>query len=155
MARASCGNAHALGRPNSGGDLLLSASRPRCWRDARRVVAALTALCVRGAQQRATLRREIACFHTNQQRMRYSYFRRLGLYIGRGVVESGCTRSVTQRLKRPGARRLKNHAHRMAQLRTAYLNDYLDDIGKFMLAASSTKSHHTRDARVCAFCSPI
>jgi len=51
------------------------------------------------------------------------------------VVESGCKRIVTQRLKLPGARWLRNHAHLMAQLRAAYLNDYLDDIGKFLLAA--------------------
>jgi hypothetical protein len=62
-----------------------------------------------------------------------------------GVVESGCKRIVTQRLKLPGARWLRHHAHLMAQLRAAYLNDYLDNLDKFMLVAEPTKSHHTLD----------
>jgi len=85
--------------------------------------------------QRTCRRTTSDYFQDNRLRIRYGAFRRKGYFIGSGVVESGCKRIVTQRLKRPGARWLRNHAHLMAQLRAAYLNDYLDDIGKFMPAA--------------------
>jgi len=86
-------------------------------------------------EQRTCRRTTIGYFQDNRLRIRYGEFRRKGYFIGSGVVESGCKRIVTQRLKLPGARWLRNNAHLMAQLRAAYLNDYLDDIGKFMLAA--------------------
>jgi hypothetical protein len=43
-------------------------------------------------------------FKTNAQRMRYGYFRQLGLFVGSGVVEAGCKAIVGQRLKLSGMR---------------------------------------------------
>lgn len=43
-------------------------------------------------------------FTTNAQRMRYGYFRKLGLFVGSGVVEAGCKAVVGQRLKLSGMR---------------------------------------------------
>ena len=43
-------------------------------------------------------------FETNQQRMRYSYFRSLGIFVGSGAVEAGCRAVVAQRLKLSGMR---------------------------------------------------
>jgi len=77
----------------------------------------------------------IRYFEDNRPRIRYGEFRRKGYFIGSGVVESGCKRIVAQRLRLPGARWRNPHDHLMAQLRAAYLNNYLDDIAKYMLAA--------------------
>jgi hypothetical protein len=41
----------------------------------------------------------LAYFKTNAQRMRYGYFRKLGLFIGSGTVEAGCKSVIGQRLK--------------------------------------------------------
>jgi hypothetical protein len=92
------------------------------------VVAAMTTLNHGGAKRRETLTREIAYFTNNQQRMRYAYFSRLGLYIGSGVVESGCKMVVTRRMKVSGARWSAERAQAILCLRCAYLTrpDLLD-----------------------------
>jgi len=46
----------------------------------------------------------LAYFKTNAHRMRYRYFRELGLFIGSGVVEAGCKSVIGQRLKLSGMR---------------------------------------------------
>lgn len=96
----------------------------------RRVVAAMAALAARGSERRKILVREITYFRTNQQRMRYSYFRRLGLYIGSGVVESGCKQVVTRRMKVSGASWHPQRAQAILCLRCAYLTrtDLLDQV---------------------------
>jgi len=46
--------------------------------------------------------REFGYFDTNRHRMKYEYFRLLGLCVGSGVVEAGCRSVIGQRLKRSG-----------------------------------------------------
>ena len=43
-------------------------------------------------------------FKTNAHRMRYRYFRELGMFVGSGVVEAGCKSVIGQRLKLSGMR---------------------------------------------------
>ncbi|MGH3620417.1 MAG: ISKra4 family transposase [Sciscionella sp.] len=43
-------------------------------------------------------------FTTNTQRMRYTYFRELGMFVGSGAVEAGCKAVIGQRLKLSGMR---------------------------------------------------
>jgi hypothetical protein len=43
-------------------------------------------------------------FTTNAHRMRYAYFRELGMFVGSGAVEAGCKAVVGQRLKLSGMR---------------------------------------------------
>jgi hypothetical protein len=95
-----------------------------------RVVAAMAALAARGSERRKILVREVAYFRTNQQRMRYSYFRRLGLSSGSGVVESGCKHVVTRRMKVSGASWHPQRAQAILCLRCAYLTrtDLLDQV---------------------------
>jgi hypothetical protein len=54
--------------------------------------------------QTDVLRRALSYFETNRHRMRYGYFRRLGTFVGSGVVEAGCKTIVHQRLKQSGMR---------------------------------------------------
>jgi len=44
----------------------------------------------------------VAYFETNAHRMRYSYYRKLGMFVGSGVVEAGCKSVLGARLKRSG-----------------------------------------------------
>lgn len=46
--------------------------------------------------------REHGYFEKNQERMRYQSFLARGYHIGSGVIESGCKRLVTQRMKEAG-----------------------------------------------------
>jgi hypothetical protein len=43
-------------------------------------------------------------FETNAHRMRYAWYRSLGLFVGSGVVEAGCRSVIGQRLKLSGMR---------------------------------------------------
>jgi len=43
-------------------------------------------------------------FDTNAHRMRYAWYRSLGLFVGSGVVEAGCKSVIGQRLKLSGMR---------------------------------------------------
>ncbi len=48
--------------------------------------------------------RELGYFLNNAPRMRYKWFRSRGLFVGSGVVESGCKAVIGQRLKLSGMR---------------------------------------------------
>ena len=41
-------------------------------------------------------------FRHNKDRMRYAYYRSLGMFVGSGVVEAGCKTVIGARLKRSG-----------------------------------------------------
>jgi hypothetical protein len=41
-------------------------------------------------------------FEANAHRMRYAYYRNLGMFVGSGVVEAGCKSVLADRLKRSG-----------------------------------------------------
>ena len=47
------------------------------------------------------LRTEANYFEDNKERMRYPKFRKLGFFVGSGVIEAGC-KTVLGRLKRSG-----------------------------------------------------
>jgi hypothetical protein len=49
-----------------------------------------------------TLRTEAEYFQRNRHRMRYPRFRKLGLFIGSGVIEAGCKTVIGSRLKQSG-----------------------------------------------------
>jgi hypothetical protein len=44
----------------------------------------------------------VAYFETNAHRMRYAHYRKLGMFVGSGVVEAGCKTVLGARLKRSG-----------------------------------------------------
>ena len=99
-------------------DTQCSALKRGLW---HQVVAAMEELATGGTERRKAVARELAYFRNNQQRMRYAYFSRLGLYIGSGVVESGCKMVVTRRMKVSGARWNPERAQAILCLRCAYL----------------------------------
>ena len=62
-------------------------------------------------------------FLANAPRMRYSWFRSRGLFIGSGVVESGCKAVIGQRLKhvRHAMDRHRRRRHRHPPLPAGHL----------------------------------
>lgn len=70
----------------------------------------------------------LAYFTTNAQRMRYAYFRDLGMFIGSGAVEAGCKAVVGQRLKLSGMRWNIPGATGILTLRCQQASDRFDHI---------------------------
>jgi hypothetical protein len=56
-------------------------------------------------------------FETNAHRMRYAWYRSLGLFVGSGVVEAGCKSVIGQRLKLSGMRWTEDGATGILTLR--------------------------------------
>ena len=56
-------------------------------------------------------------FENNAPRMRYRWFRQCGLFVGSGLVESGCKAVIGQRLKLSGMRWTTGGADAIATLR--------------------------------------
>jgi hypothetical protein len=69
---------------------------------------------------------EFDYFFNNQRRMRYDYFRSLGLCIGSGVVEAGCKVVIGQRLKRSGMFWSLDGANAIIALRCCLLSNRFD-----------------------------
>ena len=61
--------------------------------------------------------KELGYFLNNAPRMRYRWFRSRGLFVGSGVVESGCKAVIGQRLKLSGMRRTVAGADAITTLR--------------------------------------
>jgi len=70
-----------------------------------------------------TARKAWTYYTNNRKRMRYAEFRRKGLRIGSGTVESGCKQIGTQRLKVAGARWGLEGARKTAKARAALLSN--------------------------------
>lgn len=73
------------------------------------------------------LRAEADYFHRNALRMRYPKFRRLGLFVGSGVVEAGCRTVIAARLKRSGMFWSVTGANAILALRCSLLNHRFED----------------------------
>lgn len=67
------------------------------------------------------VQKEINYFCNNRHRMHYLHYRRCGLYIGSGVVESACKQIVQQRIRVAGARWHPDTCQGMLHLRCAHL----------------------------------
>jgi len=65
-------------------------------------------------------------FTNNRHRMRYDYFRSLGLCVGSGVVEAGCRVVIGQRLKRSGMFWSVKGANAIIALRSSLLSGRFD-----------------------------
>jgi hypothetical protein len=72
-----------------------------------------------GAREKALETR--GYFHNNRARMDYPRYKRLGLQVGSGMVESACKQVVSQRLKGAGMRWREAGAQTVAQLRCLLL----------------------------------
>ncbi len=70
--------------------------------------------------QLASLNEVVGYYRANEERMRYTHFRELGLPVGSGIVESAHRHVLQVRMKRAGQRWAITRARRMARLRAAY-----------------------------------
>jgi len=66
------------------------------------VTAVLRTFPSRKPDLRHLLRSEADRFECNRDRMRYTKFRKQGLFVGSGVIEAGCKTVIGSRLKQSG-----------------------------------------------------
>jgi hypothetical protein len=66
----------------------------------------------------------VAYFETNAGRMRYAYYRKLGMFIGSGVVEAACKSVLGARLKRSGMHWTAPGATAIATLRCNHASSH-------------------------------
>lgn len=87
-----------------------------------------------GTRRREALK-HLRYFQKNAAAMRYAEFRRLGLFVGSGVVEAACRTVVGRRLKQPGMFWSVRGAHAILQLRCCLLSRRFDDFWQSRSAA--------------------
>ena len=63
------------------------------------------------------VREAISYFQNNRSRMDYPRYRKMGLQIGSGVIESGCKHVIAHRLRQAGMRWTEEGAQAVAKLR--------------------------------------
>ena len=99
----------------------------------RRVVEELTDLAEMDADS-ADARTEIAYLskHGEAGRLRYPTFRKLGLPLGSGAIESGIRRVINLRLKNNGMFWREEHAEEMLQVRSQVISKRWDERVKTM-----------------------
>jgi hypothetical protein len=66
------------------------------------LIAELRAFPGLSQELQATLHTEADYFERNAERMRYPKFRKMGLFVGSGVIEAGCKTVIGSRLKQSG-----------------------------------------------------
>ena len=67
--------------------------------------------------------------------MRYADFRKLGLFVGSGVMEAGCRTVVGQRLKQSGMHWTVSGANNIIALRCSLLSNRWEDFWEHRAAA--------------------
>jgi len=81
------------------------------------IVAEAAALLPKDEKAKLDARREINYFDKNKAYMRYAQFRAQGLFVGSGVIESGCRHVIGQRLKQSGMEWTTRGANSITALR--------------------------------------
>lgn len=86
------------------------------------VLKALKRLHPTGFEDKETVRKAIGYFMDNKHRMRYSEFRKRGLFVGSGVVEAGCKTVMGRRLKQSGMKWTIKGANSIIALRCCQMS---------------------------------
>jgi hypothetical protein len=92
------------------------------WTGHWKALRAVIKTSVTGNNRKQALRKFDNYFTKNRCRMRYSYFKSMGLPIGSGAVESAIRRIINLRLKGAGTFWKKEMAETMLFLRSQYLS---------------------------------
>jgi hypothetical protein len=78
----------------------------------------------------------IRYYENNKERMKYAYYRKLGLEIGSGAIESAHRTVVQTRMKQSGMHWKKKNVQSIVSLRTKYLSGEWDDVVQDYLKAA-------------------
>ena len=110
--------------------------RCRNWVDAQKgllmgnkvgvVIRNIDKLKARTKRQTKVQKTNLGYFRRNRKRMRYGTYRKQGLFIGSGAVESACKHLVQQRFKGAGMRWSNDGFKHLMAIRTAWKNNRFD-----------------------------
>ncbi len=95
--------------------------------DVEAVIATIKRLKPLTKCEKELCEKEIGYFQKNKERMRYDDFRRLGLFVGSGVLEAGCRTVIGQRLKQSGMHWSIAGANSIIALRCCLLSGRWED----------------------------
>jgi len=93
----------------------------------KKLTVALRTIAAANPALAEKFRTEADYFHRNALRMRYPKFRRLHLFVGSGVIESGCKTVIGSRLKQSGMFWTVRGANAIVALRCCYHNGRFED----------------------------
>jgi hypothetical protein len=99
------------------------------------LVAALRAFPTSNVDLLENLRTEADYFQRNRERMRYPRFRKLGLFVGSGVIEAGCKTVIGARLKQSGMFWTVRGANAIIALRCNRISGTFEDYWENRVAA--------------------
>ena len=103
--------------------------------DIKALLRSLKRLRPKGQEARLVLLREIEYFKRNRERMRYTEFRKRGLFVGSGVMEAGCKTVIGRRLKLSGMRWTVRGANAIIALRCCQMSGLWEDYWEARSAA--------------------
>jgi hypothetical protein len=103
--------------------------------DIEALLRSLKRLRPEGQEARLVLLREIEYFKRNRERMRYTEFRKRGLFVGSGVMEAGCKTVIGRRLKLSGMRWTVRGANAIIALRCCQMSGLWEDYWEARSAA--------------------
>lgn len=95
--------------------------------DVALVIESMSRMETDGQEAKEMIRQTVQYFETNEHRMQYAKFRKMGLFIGSGVIEAGCKTIVGQRLKQSGMRWTKRGANAIISLRCCQRSSQWED----------------------------
>jgi hypothetical protein len=93
-----------------------------------RVIGSMKRLRLKGAEADKITATAIRYMRGRQEQMRYGEYRKAGLPIGSGAVESSCKQVVTARCKQAGMRWSEAGVDAILALRSFVLNERLDEL---------------------------
>ncbi len=99
------------------------------------VIAAIKGLSPSHGKEKGVHEKESSYFEKNKERMRYGKFRKEGLFVGSGVLESGCRSVIGQRLKQSGMHWTVKGANSIIALRCCYFSNRWEDFWEYRAAA--------------------
>lgn len=91
------------------------------------LVALIRSFPCSNQEVRDSLRLEADYFERNKERMRYPKFRKMGLFVGSGVIEAGCKMVIGARLKQSGMFWTVQGANSIIALRCCRLSRKFED----------------------------
>jgi hypothetical protein len=92
-------------------------------------------LPVAGAEQQKALDAECGYFIENTGRMQYAEFKRMGMFVGSGVIEAGCKNVIGKRLKQSGMHWSVRGANAIIALRCSIMSGTFDEDFDALLVA--------------------
>jgi hypothetical protein len=93
-----------------------------------------------GKASAAMVEKELRYFVNNVDRMKYGTFRKMGYFIGSGVVEAGCKTIIGSRCKQSGMFWSKDGAENILAFRCISSSRRLDDFWKHRLNGHAARN---------------